>query len=176
MVEKGCGALSLSASNIINQHISYKDSTYISWFKYEESPEIMVKEGDIIVCQRGSIGKIALVENLTEKATINPQLLLLKDIKCNNRYLAFYMCSAHFQNSLSRIIGQGTVQMISQKNFSELLVPIPSIDEQADIVEILDKFEKLTTDLTEGLPAEIQARQQQYEYYRDKLLTFKRAS
>lgn len=53
-------------------------------------------------------------------------------------------------------------------------VPIPPIAEQNRIVSILDRFESLTTSLQSGLPAEIAARRQQYEYYRDKLLTFKR--
>ncbi len=52
-------------------------------------------------------------------------------------------------------------------------IPVPPIKEQERIVDILDRFEKLTNDITEGLPAEIKARQQQYEYYRNKLLTFK---
>ena len=54
------------------------------------------------------------------------------------------------------------------------LVPIPPIEEQHRIVSILDRFEALTSDLQSGLPAEIAARRQQYEYYREKLLTFKR--
>ena len=58
----------------------------------------------------------------------------------------------------------------------DLLIPIPPLAEQERIVSILDRFEALTTDLTTGLPAEIKARQQQYEYYRDQLLTFKRAN
>ena len=57
-----------------------------------------------------------------------------------------------------------------------ILIPIPPLAEQERIVTILDRFEALTTDLTVGLPAEIKARQQQYEYYRDQLLTFKRAN
>ena len=57
---------------------------------------------------------------------------------------------------------------------SNLLIPIPSIAEQQRIVAILDRFDTLTTDLTQGLPAEIEKRRQQYEYYRDKLLTFRR--
>lgn len=52
-------------------------------------------------------------------------------------------------------------------------IPIPSLEEQERIVDILDRFDKLTTDITAGLPAEIEARRKQYEYYRDKLLTFK---
>ena len=54
--------------------------------------------------------------------------------------------------------------------------PFPSLKRQEEIVSILDKFEALTSDLASGLPAEIKARQQQYEYYRDQLLTFKRAN
>ena len=53
------------------------------------------------------------------------------------------------------------------------IVPIPSLAEQQRIVDILDRFDKLTTDITAGLPAEIEARRKQYEYYRDTLLTFK---
>ena len=52
-------------------------------------------------------------------------------------------------------------------------IPVPSLEEQQRIVDILDRFDKLCNDITEGLPAEIEARQKQYEYYRDKLLTFK---
>ena len=51
-------------------------------------------------------------------------------------------------------------------------IPIPSLDVQNRIVEVLDNFDSICTDLNIGLPAEIEARQKQYEYYRDKLLTF----
>ena len=173
-VEKGEGALTLTASNIVKQHIDYNKNTYITWEKYYESPEIMVKNGDIIVCQRGSIGKIAIVEHLNEEATINPQLLLLKNIHCNNKYLTYYLTSNHFQKSLSKIVGHGTVQMIAQKDLKNLLIPIIPEQEQQRIVSILDRFEALTTDQQSGLPAEIEARRKQYEYYREKLLTFKR--
>ena len=56
----------------------------------------------------------------------------------------------------------------------EYNVPVPPLEEQQHIVNILDRFDKLCNDISEGLPAEIEARQKQYEYYRDKLLTFKR--
>lgn len=167
-VEKGDGALVLTATNISNQRIDYSNNTYITWEKYYESPEIMVKNGDILVCQRGSIGKIAIVDNLTEKATINPQLLLIKTIKIDNKYLTYYFLSCYFQSKLSQIIGYGTIQMISQKDFKNLTIPLPPLQEQQRIVSILDTFEASIA----NLEAQLAQREKQYEYYRNKLLTF----
>ena len=56
---------------------------------------------------------------------------------------------------------------------ANIKIPVPSIEMQKNITAILDRFDALCNDLTSGLPAEIAARQKQYEYYRDKLLTFK---
>jgi type I restriction enzyme S subunit len=63
---------------------------------------------------------------------------------------------------------------VSKKKMEKVEIPIPSLEEQQRIVSILDRFEALTTDLQSGLPAEIEARRKQYEYYREQLLTFKR--
>ena len=62
----------------------------------------------------------------------------------------------------------------SKEDVLNYMIPITSLAEQQRIVSILDRFDRLTNDLTQGLPAEIEKRRQQYEYYRDKLLTFKR--
>ena len=64
------------------------------------------------------------------------------------------------------------VPHISGEALQNILLPLPTIEEQERIVSILDRFDALCTDITSGLPAEIEARQKQYEYYRDKLLTF----
>ena len=65
-------------------------------------------------------------------------------------------------------------ESVDMVKFKKLQIPIPPMKEQQRIVTILDKFETLVNDISEGLPVEIAARRQQYEYYRDKLLTFKR--
>lgn len=61
---------------------------------------------------------------------------------------------------------------LSAQSVKNYVFPIPSIEKQERIVSILDRFDKLCNDISEGLPAEIEARQKQYEYYRDKLLSF----
>ena len=89
LVEKGNGAITLSPSNLINMKLDLTDCTYISWPKYEESPEIQLDINDIVVVKTGSsYGKTSLVDNLTEKTTLNPQLMVLKERKCNSKYFS----------------------------------------------------------------------------------------
>ena len=64
------------------------------------------------------------------------------------------------------------MRRVNADDLAKLLMPIPSPEEQARIVTILDKFDALTNSITEGLPREIELRQKQYEYYRDLLLSF----
>jgi type I restriction enzyme S subunit len=66
----------------------------------------------------------------------------------------------------------GTIARLYNDNISKAKIPVPPLDEQERIVAILDRFDALCNDLTSGIPAEIEARQKQYEYYRDKLLSF----
>ena len=176
IVERGAGAISISPTNIINQHLnlSAEINTYISWEKYDESPEIMIKEGDIILAKTASVGKAALVRELTEKATINPQMVVLKDIQCSPAYLSHYINTPYFQLKLKSLCGQGSVPNISQTKLSTIPIPLPPLSEQRRIVDILDRFDTLTNSISEGLPKEIALRRKQYEYYRDALMNFPR--
>ena len=173
LVEEADGAITLSPSNIINQELNYEDCSYISWAKYEESPEIKVAVGDVIFTKTASVGKTALVKYLPKEATINPQLVVLKNIQCNSAFLAYVLKTYRFQQEVAKLQGVGSVPNISQTSLSGITIPIPPLAEQQRIVDILDRFSTLTTDITAGLPAEIEARRKQYEYYRDQLLTFK---
>lgn len=73
-------------------------------------------------------------------------------------------------NAMKRGVG---VPHVSGEMLSGIELPVPSLQEQKNITDILDRFDTLCNDLSTGLPAEIEARQKQYEYYRDKLLSFK---
>lgn len=109
-----------------------------------------------------------MVKSLPEKATINPQLVLLKNIRCNNIYLSYVLKTYRFQREVEKIKGLGTIPTISQKDLGQLEIPVPPIEVQQEIVRILNKF----TALEAGLQAELKARKKQYEYYREKLLNF----
>ena len=76
---------------------------------------------------------------------------------------------------LTPYISGGAQPKLNQANLNKIPIPVPPLEEQTRIVAILDKFDALVNDLSSGLPAEISARRKQYEYYRDRLLTFKEA-
>ncbi|WQW45851.1 restriction endonuclease subunit S [Helicobacter pylori] len=89
-----------------------------------------------------------------------------------NRYL--YYVLTNMQNYLYSISNRSAIPYsISSNNIMQITIPIPPLEIQQEIVKILDQFLALTTDLLAGIPAEIEARKKQYEYYREKLLTFK---
>jgi type I restriction enzyme S subunit len=165
-VNKGEGAISLSPGNIIEGSLSFDSCTYITWAKYTESPEIMVSEGDIILGKTASVGKVARIKNLPEKATINPQLVLLKQFKLNPQYLYYILSDAPFQTKIKGLAGIGSVPNVSQAKLSQILIPITSDSEQERIVGILDTF----TSSIDNLKQQIAQRRKQYEYYRDQLL------
>ena len=84
----------------------------------------------------------------------------------------FHYMKAKFLPYIQKTMFQGSVASIRRPMLNAFPVPVPSLDVQNRIVKVLDNFEKICSDLNIGLPAEIEARQKQYEYYRDKLLTF----
>ena len=88
------------------------------------------------------------------------------------RYFFFYMRTT-FYSYIQKNMFQGSVASIRRPMLNAYPVPIPPIEKQLRIVDVLDRFDALCNDISSGLSAEIEARQKQYEYYRDKLLTFK---
>ena len=68
---------------------------------------------------------------------------------------------------------EGGVPAVNRSDLQNVMVKIPTLEKQKEIVEILERFDNLCNDISQGLPAEIEARQKQYEFYRDKLLNFK---
>lgn len=107
-----------------------------------------------------------------EKCLAGGDIVVMKH-KQNPKYLAYALATTNAQMQKSKGKVKSKVVHSSVPAIKEIVIPIPSLEEQQRIVDILDRFDKLCNNLSEGLPAEIAARQKQYEYYRDKLLTFK---
>lgn len=89
------------------------------------------------------------------------------------KYLYFHISSTAFENHVEKYQRGSAYPAITDKDLKSFKIPVPPLEVQEQIVAILDRFESLVNDLKSGLPAEIALRRKQYEYYRDKLLTFK---
>ena len=92
--------------------------------------------------------------------------------KMNPKYVAFYFQTDSFQKQKRSFITGTKVRRVNATDLAKIKIPIPPLAEQQRIVSILDKFEALTTSISEGLPKEIALRRKQYEYYRNQLLSF----
>ncbi|WQW40313.1 restriction endonuclease subunit S [Helicobacter pylori] len=91
----------------------------------------------------------------------------------NPKFIIYYFQTYFFQKEKEKKITGTKVMRIHENDLKKITIPIPPLEIQQEIVKILDQFSALTTDLQAGIPAEIKARKKQYEYYREKLLTFK---
>jgi len=88
------------------------------------------------------------------------------------KYVAYYFQTEYFQKQKRGFITGTKVRRVNTNDLAKIKIPVPTIEEQRHIVSILDKFDTLTTSIGEGLPKEIELRKEQYEYYRNQLLSF----
>jgi len=139
IVGPGEGAVTLSPSNIIDGKMDYSKCTYLSWDKYYESPEIMVENGDVIFVKTASVGKSALIENLPEKTTLNPQIVVFKNIDVNNRLLAYLLQTPIIDAQVRLSTGGSTILTISQESIGNYTIPVPFPNEQEAIAVYLDR-------------------------------------
>lgn len=154
LVDRGNGAFTIGAKHINNNsQLDFSSPVYIKWEKYEESPEIKVSVGDLLMVQRGTLGKVALVKSLSEPATINPSMVLIKELKCSENYLFYYLCSNHVQIIINQISTATAVPMISQKQIKSFKIALPPLQEQQKIAEILstvdDKIDVIDQQISE---------------------------
>lgn len=148
-----------------------KADSFISRSKYEEYRRLYSypKKGDILISASGTIGRTIVYDG--EDAYYQDSNIVWIDNDESivlNKYLLY--C---YQLQPWTVSTGGTIARLYNDNISKAKICVPSIEEQKRIIEILDKFENICNDLQSGIPAEIEKRQKQYEYYRDKLLAFK---
>ncbi|MEF1203362.1 restriction endonuclease subunit S [Vibrio owensii] len=134
-------------------------------------------EGDTVTTPSRGQGGIGFVGYQNKSFWLGPLCYKIRSIdnkELINKYL-FYILQSKNQLLLG-LKKEGGVPAVNKSDLAKLEVPVPSVAEQERIVEILDKFDTLTTSIQEGLPREIELRQKQYEYYRDLLLSFPRSN
>ena len=144
---------------------------YISNDVYEEYKKLYSypKKGDILMSASGTIGRTVVFNGKPSYFQDSNIVWVDNDeTKFFNSYLNYYYQIIEWKTQ------GGTIKRLYNNLLAGATIKYPSLEEQHRIVSILDRFESLTTSLQSGLPAEIAARRQQYEHYRDKLLTFKR--
>lgn len=133
--------------------------------------------GDVLFSGTGTIGETAVITEEPSNWNIKEGVYTIKpnQTRIVPQFLRYLLTSEQMETAYMKKVAGGTVKSIPMAEMRKLLIPVPSIDEQKRIVLLLSRFDTLCNDLKEGLPAEIEARQRQYEYYRDRLLTFKEA-
>ena len=136
------GAIALSPSNIKNDILDLTSCTYLSWEKYEESPEIKVTEGDIILVKTASIGKCALIKEIKHRMTVNPQFVVLKDIKIFNKYLFYLILSPYVQDKIRNYAIGTSIPTYSQVSLISMKIPLPPLTEQHRIVTKIEQLFK----------------------------------
>lgn len=126
------------------------------------------KKGDLLISAAGTIGRVVVFNGEPSYFQDSNIVWIANDeSKVLNTYL--YYC---YQLQPWKASTGGTISRLYNDNIRKATIPVPSMSEQERIVSILDRFDTICNDLTSGLLAEIEARQKQYEYYRDKLLNF----
>jgi type I restriction enzyme, S subunit len=106
-----------------------------------------------------------------EPVAIHDDTFLFRS-EINPKFVAYYMQSVEFHSQKNKHVARAKVKRLSGGGLAKISIPVPSPGEQERVVGILDRFDTLVNDLSVGLPAELNARRKQYEYYRNRLLTF----
>ena len=160
------GAISLSPSNIVDGIMDLSKCTYISWEKYEESPEIKIAPNDIVLVKTGnSYGRTAIIRNVEHPMTLNPQFVVLKDIQINPVYLAYFLKTDEFQKQIYGIVGGSAIPTLSQENLANLIIRVPNDNIPNTIADILDSLDgkiELNKQINDNLEA---MAKQLYDYW-----------
>ena len=157
LVGEGEGAITISPSNIKEEFMIFEKCSYLSWEKYRESPEIQILHNDILMVKTGSTyGKVGIVKTLPQEATINPQLLVLKDVKINPHYFYSLLKTHIVQTQVETAVIGSTIPTISETRIMNIKVAIPPPDE-------MEKILVQTNKINQKFDAAISSKEQEIE-------------
>lgn len=167
------GNIPWMSSGEVNKKRIYDTDAKITQLGYESASTTLVPAHSVVIALAGqgkTRGKVAMTE--IELCTNQSLCSMVCGEHLKPEYLYFYL-DGKYEELRSISNGDGTRGGLSLRILKPYRIPVPSIQKQEEIISSLNKFDELNESINNGLPAEIEARQKQYEYYRDKLLTFK---
>ena len=166
------GTIPWMSSGEVNYGNVHHTEKKITQLGFDNSSTKMVPPNTVVVALAGQ-GKTRGSVAITRISLCTNQSLcsIVAKEEINSNYL-YYFLKTQYKQLRSVSSGDGTRGGLNLKMIKDYEVPVPSLEEQERIVKILDQFDALVNDISVGLPAEIKARKEQYEYYRGKLLTF----
>lgn len=165
----------MRGKNVKRGYFDFNEDDDRYWESSNGLEKYLLQDKDIIISMDGSlVGKsFAMLSKKHLPLLLVQRVARVRAKRVNQNYL-FHNIAHRFSGYVDKKKTGGAIPHVSMKDIQNFSIPVPSLSEQERIANILDRFESLTTSLQSGLPAEISARRQQYEHYRDKLLTFKR--
>jgi type I restriction enzyme, S subunit len=156
--------------------LSPNDAKYVE--STDGASEYLVQRGDVLMARTGAtFGKTVLIAE--DMPAVYASFLIrirLNEAELLPSYYWHFAQSTFYWQQANNMVSTGGQPQFNANVLKDIRLPIPPLEEQQRIVAILDKFDALVNDLSSGLPAEIQARRQQYAHYRDRLLSFKEAA
>jgi len=167
--------IALRGLNVKDGKLDLSSVKYIDDSNFEKLNRSKLIKGDMLFTYVGTIGQVAVIDE-NDRFYLAPNVARIRFDKkvINPEFMRFYFQTSHFfDKQINKFLNSSSMKNLTMENIRKFTVPIPPMKEQNQLVELLQRFDKLCNDISEGLPAEIAARQKQYEYYRDKLLTFK---
>ena len=134
-----------------------------------------LEKGDVLFSGTGTIGETVVIEESPRTWNIKEGVYSIKPNPdwILSYYLRYLLTTEKIKSAYMKKVAGGTVKSLPMKELRQIFIPLPSLEKQTEIVKTIRHFDALCNDLGSGLPAEIEARRKQYEYYRDKLLSFK---
>lgn len=131
----------INGESLTDDGIDWSKAGYITKERYDESPEIMLQEGDILVSKDGTIGKIGYITSLDAPTTVASGIFVIRNLNpelIDTRFIYNFLCSKRFKDFITMRTEGSVIPHLYQKDFVELDFPLPPIDEQRRIVSILD--------------------------------------
>lgn len=167
------GTISWMSSGEVNKGTIYETEKKITQLGFDKSSTKMIPPNAVVLALAGQGKTRGMVARTKISLCTNQSLCaIVPNETINYSFLYFYLKNQYMQ--LRQIsAGDGTRGGLNLKMVENFQIPIPPLKVQNEVVEILDKFDALVNDISQGLPAEITARKKQYEHYREKLLNFK---